>query len=123
MKLSLGSEVLAPSCALELAKNVRVDVDPALSVSRETLLYAVCRFIRHSPALCREYVIASWRLRLQSGRARRALRRGFVSPAALLELPRGWAAVSVSVSPAGVTVERVGLYPSFDRAQAAVRPF
>lgn len=46
-------------------------------------------------------------------------RRRFVAPAALLELPRGWIAVTVSVSPSGVTVERVGLFASLSRAQTA----
>lgn len=121
MKLSLGNEPLAASCILEAGKSVRVDVDPALSAARDTLLYAVCRFIRHSSSLCREYVWTSYQLRLGSGRARRTQRRSFVAPAALLELPRGWVAVNVSVSPAGVAVERVGLYASFERAQAAAR--
>ena len=119
MKLTLGTEPLSASCALTLSNAVRVEAEPALSVARDTLLYAVCRFIRHSPSLCREYVCLSWRLRLQSGRGRSAQRRRFVAPAALLELPRGWVAVTVSVSPSGVTVERVGLFASLSRAQTA----
>ncbi len=121
MKLILGNEPLAASCALEAGKNVRVEGDLASSVPRDTLLYAVCRFIRHSGTLSRRYVWTSCRLRLESGRARRPQRRCFVAPAPLLQLPRGWAAVNVSVGPAGVTVERVTLCTSLDRAQAAAR--
>ena len=120
MKLSLGNEPLAASCALEAGSNARVEGDLAQSVARDTLLYAVCRFIRRSGTLRREYVWASCRLRLENGRARRPQRRCFVAPAPLLELPCGWVAVNVSVGPAGVTVERIGLYAKQAFAQAAV---
>ena len=120
MKLTLGNGPLAASCALETGKDVRVEGDLAPSVARDTLLYAVCRFIRHSETLSRKYVWASCRLRLQSGRARRPQRRYFVAQAPLLELPRGWVAVNVSVGPAGVTVKRVALCSSRAFARAAV---
>ncbi len=121
MRLTLGNEPVAASCTLTVSNTVRVEIAPSLSVNRDTLLYAVCRFIRHSSSLCREYIGMSWQLRLQSGRARRPKRRSFVAPAALLELSRGWVCVSVSVNPAGVTIDRVALCASIERAHSVAR--
>ena len=113
MNMNLGNGGNAVVCALEVSRSVRVETDASMGVGRDTLLYAVCRFLRHSRTLCGRYVWMSYRMRLASGRARRTQRCRFVSPAPLLELPAGWVETELAVSPAGVTVERVVLRSTF----------
>ncbi len=118
MNMILGTGENALVCALEVSRSVCVETDASMSVGRDTLLYAVCRFLRHSKSLCGKYVWMSYRMRLASGRARKPQRCRFVAPAPLLELSAGWVEAEVSVSPVGVTVERVALLSEFPTGTA-----
>ena len=109
MKKMMTLTSAACSCQLETAKDIRFhggavggDLLP------ESAGYAVCRFLRSSSALRGVLVRESYRLRLASGKGRRTVRRCFVAPAALMELPGAWARVTLNITATGVTV--TGMY-------------
>ena len=96
------------SCPVKAARDLRLDIRVPCGLEPESIGYAVRRFIRRSPALMKRYAGESYRFRL--GKRRKA-DRAFAAPAVLLELPGAWAQVRLTVTPAGVTIRRVGLYP------------
>ena len=117
MKLTLGNGYGSLSCEVSAAKTLRVTDRVGASLRGDVVGYAVCRFLRRSRALAREYVRQSYDLRLEKRRSGRTGTRRFLAPAPLLELPGAWCAVRLSVTAAGVTVESVGLFPTLALAQ------
>ena len=120
MKMTTGKSERKLTCELTIAKNPDISVQIPCPYGSDAIAYAACRFLRGSQQLAGEYVEASYRMRLSSGK-KRPPRRWCVVPAQLLELDRGWAYVEVSISAAGVTVERVALLDSLQDASGCVR--
>lgn len=95
------------SCELTAADSVRCSLE--LPVRPDTAVYAVKRFITHSPVLRRACTCRSYRLRI--GEKRSYLRTlKFEAPARLLELPGASIRVTLQVSQRGVAVAAVSLY-------------
>ena len=120
MKMTSENEYGSYACELIAAKELRFHADFPCDVELDTVRYAVCRFLRKSKSLCKEYVKESYRLRLASGKGRKTKRRWCLAPAALLELPGAWVHIGVSISATGVTVEQVGLHETYEAAQMAM---
>ncbi len=106
MKNASYSRANTYSCPVSAARGLRFDLRVPCDLEVESLVYAVRRFIRRSPVLLGDFAGESYGLRLSRGR----VRRRFVAPAALLELPGSWAAVSLRVLPTGAEITRIGLY-------------
>lgn len=123
MKKTMKMTSAACSCALETAKDIRFHSGAKSGdLLPESAGYAVCRFLRSGSTLRGELVRESYRLRLASGKGRRTVRRSFVAPGALMELPAAWVRVTLTVTAAGVTVTGVYLceaYPAPHRKRAA----
>lgn len=122
MKKTMTLTSAACSCQLETAKDIRFHGGArSADLLPESAGYAVCRFLRSSSALRGALVRESYRLRIASGKGRRTVRRSFVAPASLMELPAAWVRVTLTVSATGVTVTGVYLfeeYPKPPRKQA-----
>lgn len=116
MKKTMTMTSGACSCVLETAKDIHFNADRSGGdLLPESAGYAVCRFLRSSSALRGTLVRESYRLRIADGKGRKTVRRSFVAPGALMELPGAWVQVTLSVTPSGVTVTGVRLceaYPS-----------
>lgn len=96
----------AYSCELNAAANVRFQLD--LPVPEDTAVYAVKRFISHSPILRRVCTYRSYRLRIGiKGKRLRTLT--FEVPARLLELPGSSVRATLQVNQQGVTITAVSL--------------
>lgn len=94
------------SCELNAAADVRFRLE--LPIPEDTAVYAVKRFIAHSPLLRRACTYRSYRLRIgDKGRELRKLE--FEAPACLLELPGASVRATLRVSQQGVTITAVGL--------------
>lgn len=119
MKMTSG----ACSCVLETAKDIRFNGGARNGgLLPESAGYAACRFLRSSTVLRGTLVRESYRLRLATGKGRRTVRRSFVAPGALMELPAAWVRVTLAVTAAGVTVSGVYFgeeYPAARRKWAA----
>lgn len=100
----------ACSCTLETAKDFRFHPGAKSGdLLPESAGYAACRFLRSSSALRGVLVRESYRLRIASGKGRRTVRRCFVAPGPLMELPSAWARVTLNITATGVTVTGVYL--------------
>ena len=115
MKKTSCSHARPYSCPVQVGRGLRFDLRVSCDLEDESIVYAVCRFIRRSPALMGDFAGESYRLRLQRGKTRRS----FVAPASLLELPGSWAAVSLRILPTGAEITRIGLYDCLPAAQRA----
>ena len=71
------------SCPVQAAPGLRLDLRVRCELERESILYAVTRFIRRSSALMRDFAGESYRLRLRKG----TVRRSFQAPAVLRSSP------------------------------------
>lgn len=128
MKKTMTMTSGACSCALETAGDIRCFVGAGYGdLLPESAAYAVCRFLRSSCALRGTLVRESYRLRIAPGKGRRTVRRSFVAPGVLMELPCPWVRVTLTVTATGVTVTGVSLceeYPSPPRRlRGAKGPF
>ena len=116
MKKMMTLTSAACSCQLETAKDIRFHGGAVgADLLPESAGYAACRFLRSSSALRGVLVRESYQLRIASGKGRRTVRRCFVAPAALMELPGAWVQVTLNITATGVTVTGVylcGEYPT-----------
>lgn len=110
MKKTMTLTSAACSCQLETAKDLRFHGGAVgADLLPESAGYAVCRFLRSSSALRGVLVRESYRLRIASGKGRRTVRRCFVAPGPLMELPSAWARVTLNITATGVAVTGVFL--------------
>ncbi len=119
MKLTTGTGYGALTCDLSVSPNLSFYTKTDCDLELDSIGYAACRFLRHTNKLCRTYVKKSYDLRFAKGKARKPVRCFFVAPSALMELPGAWTHVRITVSPAGVVVDHVGIYLSLISAQEA----
>lgn len=96
----------AYSCELSAAANVRFHLD--LPVPKDTAVYAVKRFISHSPILRRACTYRSYRLRI-GGKGKKLRSLTFEVPARLLELPGASVRATLQVNQQGVSIAAVSL--------------
>lgn len=94
----------AYSCELTEASSVRFESE--LPIPEDTAVYAVKRFILHSPALRRACTSRSYQLRM-GGKTKKRRSLTFEAPARLLELPGSAVRVSLQVTQSGVAVAAV----------------
>ena len=119
MKMTNGSGYGAQVCDLTVSPTFTFYTRTDCDLERESIGYAACRFLRHSPRLCQVYVKRSHDLRFAKGKARKSIHCFFVAPSLLMELPGAWAHVRISISASGVMVEHVGIYLTLASAQEA----
>lgn len=116
MKKVFSLTSAAYTCQLEAARTFRFHGGAmGTDLLPESALYAVCRFLRSSSALRGALVRESYKLRVGTGKGRRSVRRSFVAPGPLMELPGAWVRVTLTVTAAGVSVTGVYLserYPA-----------
>lgn len=121
MKKTMTMTCGACSCTLETAKDLHFRaLKSGGDLLPESAGYAVCRFLRTSSALRGALVRESYQLRIADGKGRRTVRRSFVAPGVLMELPGAWVQVTLRVAASGVTVTGVRLcetYPNPPRAR------
>jgi hypothetical protein len=119
MKKTMTLTSAACSCALETAKDIRFHGGAkGADLLPESAGYAACRFLRSSSALRGVLVRESYRLRIASAKGRRTVRRSFVAPGPLMELPGAWVRVTLNITAIGVAVTGVYLseeYPTPSR--------
>ena len=112
MKLSTGTGYGAISCNITVSKDMLFTSEvPCNRLGTEAAGYAVCRFLKRSPKDAYRYIRESYRLRLASGKNRRRKTCWLSGPARALELPGAWVRIQLCISPEGISVERVELYP------------
>lgn len=113
MKLTTGNGYGALSCDLTVAEDMSFTSEVNCEgYASESISYAACRFLRRSQQARNRYVTMSYKMRFAKGKGRRAKRCRFIAPAKLMELPGGSVLVTLSVDPAGVTVESVSIFLS-----------
>jgi hypothetical protein len=117
MTLRYGTREHAICCRIAPAKELRFFSQVPCSLERDTVGYAVCRFVRNTPALCHSCAAESYRIRLSSGRMRRTRRRQCILPALLLELPGSWAHILYTVDAVGVSIQEVRLLKDYPRVR------
>ena len=121
MKKVFSLTSAAYTCQLEAARTFRFHAGATgADLLPESALYAVCRFLRSSSALRGALVRESYKLRVATGKGRRSVRRSFLAPGPLMELPGAWVRVTLTVTAAGVSVTGVYLceeYPSPPRTR------
>jgi hypothetical protein len=118
MKKTMTLTSAAYSCALETAKDIRFHGGVrGADLLPESAGYAACRFLRSSSALRGVLVRESYQLRIASGKGRRTVRRCFVAPAALMELPSAWARVTLNITATGVAVTGVFLCEEYPHSR------
>lgn len=109
MRMKNGTGVYATQCQISPARDLRFYSQVPCSLEPETIAYAVCRFFTKSAHMCRFCVSESYRMRLASGKGRRAKRCRATLPAVLMDLPGSWAQVRFTIDAVGVTVQEVRL--------------
>ena len=115
MIMKHGTSRNAIQCQISPAKELRFFSQVPCDLELDTVAYAVCRFFVKSPAMCRLCAPESYRIRLATGRKRKAQRHKCLLPAPLLELPGGWARIYYTVDAIGVTVQEVSLLKTYGR--------
>lgn len=106
----------AYTCELSAASGVRFTSD--LPIPEDTAVYAVKRFISHSPVLRRICTHRSYRLRL-GGKAPRKRILVFEAPAYLLELPGTTVRAALQITQKGAAITSINL--KFSGKDAAFR--
>jgi hypothetical protein len=116
-KMKLVSKMTSGTCTCQLtiAKQIRFLSPVPCDLAPESAGYAVCRFVRRSPALRHTLARQSYQLRLAKGGDRRTKYSRIVAPAFLMELPGNWAQVRLAISPAGVNVVEVRLSADYPK--------
>lgn len=117
MIMRYGTDEHAICCRITPAKELRFFAQVPCHPELDTVGYAVCRFFRKNPSLCRTCAGESYRIRLSSGRSRKSRRHQCLLPAFLLELPGGWADIRYTVDAIGVTVQEVRLLKDYPGAK------
>ena len=118
MKKTMTLTSAACSCQLETAKDLRFHGGAVgADLLPESAGYAACRFLRSSSALRGVLVRESYRLRIASGKGRRTVRRCFVAPGPLMELPSAWARVTLNITATGVAVTGVFLCEEYPHSR------
>lgn len=76
---------------------------------RDTVRYALTRFVKHCGKFQRESALESWHFRIKKGKAKKNSHT-YLIPAPLMELPGEWAAVYYSIDATGAEVWKVELF-------------
>lgn len=97
------------SCELSVAENYTLLSRVACTYGKDTVAYAVERFLPRCASLCRECTWKSWKARVAKGRAKKKQFFQYLVPAVLMELPGNWVRISGDIDAVGVSVKRVEL--------------
>ena len=117
MQMKCGGSCRELKCCVEYDRRLTVIDRVNSGLLPDTVGYAVCRFLCHNEGLSRALVRQSYDLRFAKGKGARSVRRQWVVPAVLLELPGAWVRFSCIVTAKGVTVTRVCLLKEYPGAQ------
>lgn len=93
---------------LECQLKARSGLEAAIGdLCSEAVIYAACRLFSRSESLCREYVTASYRMRLASGKGRKSRNCRCVIPGFLAEIDSDFLQISFTVDSTGVTIQSI----------------
>ena len=123
MKMYTGTEERRVGCEIIIPKELRYSSEIDLDLEPTAAGYAVARLMINAPKMAAELCNLSYSLRMAKGKERRAQRRWFIVPSALVEVDSdiGWIYVGLTIKPEGTVIQRIEVYLDAADAQAAAR--
>lgn len=113
MKMISGGANRSLACNVWVSSNLTF-ITSTSGIKPDTAGYAACRFLTKCDSLSRDYTDLSYKIRLGKGKDRKTKYEWFVVPAALMELPGGWAKVEVAINDRGVEIRKIVIADDID---------
>lgn len=96
-------------CEVEVVSDASVRTAVPCQYGKETVTYAVERFLTGCSRFRRECTRECWEIRVAKGKDRRTRAFSYFIPSVLMELPGEWVHLAGTIDAAGVHVRRVEL--------------